>query len=276
MLPVRLVRILAIAVTCVLGLAAVSPAMAKVWPQPAEGDSRSGNPELIFTFDDGPNTTTTPKILDILKQNKVHAVFFVVGKMVDEPNVTVKRILKRIIAEGHIIANHTWGHKDLCRKQNEELAADQIDRGHDSIVRLTGIEPVWFRTPFGARCEFLEGLLAERDLHHFHWDLDPQEWRHGKLDRTTAYLINSVNNSFGRNVLLMHDIKQVTVKALPIFFAWLTIENEKRRLLGQKQILIVPAPQIAYEQMGPAFLRWTRETVTRIAATRIDLANALP
>ena len=250
--------------------------MAKVWPQPAEGDSRSGDPEIIFTFDDGPNTTTTPKVLDILKANNVRAVFFVVGKMVDEPNATVKKILRRMIAEGHIIANHTWGHKDLCRKQNAEIAADQIDRGHASIVRVAGIEPVWFRTPFGVRCDFLEELLAERDLHHFHWDLDPQEWRHGKLDRTTAYLTNSVNNSYGRNVLLMHDIKQVTVKALPIFFAWLATENEKRRLLGQRRIRIVQAPEIAREQMGSAFLQWTHETVRKIADVRVDLARALP
>ena len=57
-------------------------AAAKGWPTPAAGESASGGPEVLLTFDDGPNPKTTPHVLDTLAQHHIHAVFFMVGEMV--------------------------------------------------------------------------------------------------------------------------------------------------------------------------------------------------
>ena len=258
----------------VAGFAA--PASAKVWPVPAGGPSASGDPEIVFTFDDGPNSTTTPKVLDILAKHHIKAVFFLVGDMVATKNKSVPRILARMIAEGHVIANHTMSHEDLCRVK-EDRGAAEIDGGHDAIVRVTGIDPGWFRAPFGSRCDRLDALLQSRGIRHLHWDLDPQEWRPGtRKAKVLAYVTGALARAQGRNVLLMHDIKQITVQVLPEILAWIDAENVRRKESGQRPIRIVQAPDLAREALSPGLEAWARETATRVASVRTDLARVLP
>src|SRR5205814_2753038 len=94
------------------------PKHPKGWPMPAAGPTASGDPELIFTFDDGPNPKTTPAVLDTLAKHHIHAVFFMVGEMA--ANKQSAAIIERIVSEGHVIANHTMTHQDLCRIKDEE------------------------------------------------------------------------------------------------------------------------------------------------------------
>ena len=111
-------------------LAAISvQADARGWPSPAAGPTMTGDPELIFTFDDGPNKDLTPLVLDTLKAHHIHAVFFLVGDMAAQK--TSPAIIERMLAEGHIIANHTMTHQDLCRLHNDLRANGEIDKGKD-------------------------------------------------------------------------------------------------------------------------------------------------
>src|ERR1051325_5595173 len=88
-------------VTATIALAAASGAAAKGWPTPAAGDSASGGPEILFTFDDGPNLKTTPLVLDTLARHHIHAVFFLVGEMAENKNPRVPALIHRILREGH-------------------------------------------------------------------------------------------------------------------------------------------------------------------------------
>jgi peptidoglycan/xylan/chitin deacetylase (PgdA/CDA1 family) len=250
-------------------------AAAKVWPTPAAGESSSGGPEVVFTFDDGPNPTLTPKVLDILKKHDIRAVFFLVGEMVDTKNKNVPKILRRMIKEGHVLANHTMTHKDLCRVKEEKGAAE-IDGGREAIVKVTGVDPVWFRAPFGVRCERIEALLEERHIQHMHWDLDPQEWKHGDKAKVVSYVTGELARAKGRKVLLLHDIHAVTVEALPEILAWISAENERRKGTDKKQIRIVQAPELAREALSPGLEAWARETLGKIGDVRKDLARVLP
>ena len=127
-------------VACALAVL-VQPALAKGWPTPAAGDSESGDPELVLTFDDGPNPKTTPAVLDALAKHHLHVIFFQVGEMVGNKNKRVAEIEARIVREGHIIGNHTMTHQDLCKtkKVSDDRAAqrdrrvaqhDRAGRGH--------------------------------------------------------------------------------------------------------------------------------------------------
>src|SRR5262245_47646853 len=109
----------------------------------------TGDPELIFTFDDGPNPQTTPKVLDALAKHHIHAVFFMVGDMA--ANKLAPPIIERILREGHIIANHTMTHADLCRGKDDAKAAAEIDDGRATIEKVAGMHIFWFRTPYGVR-----------------------------------------------------------------------------------------------------------------------------
>ncbi len=269
-----MVRLLILAVLAVLAMAGT--AAAKGWPTPAAGESASGDPEIVFTFDDGPSPTTTPQILDVLAKYKIHAVFFMVGEMVDSKNKKVPAIVARILREGHVIASHTMHHKDLCRVKQDETAIADIDDGREAIERVSGLKLAWFRTPYGSRCKRVEDLLAERGLEHFHWDLDPQEWKHNDAKKAFDYVTGSLARSSGRNVLLMHDIKTATVKALPEILAWIEAENHRRAESKKRPIRIVQAPMLAAEKLPAGFAAWTTDAVARVTGMRTALTSVLP
>ncbi|MBK7536848.1 MAG: polysaccharide deacetylase family protein [Myxococcales bacterium] len=252
--------------------AAGAPAAAQGWPQPAAGLSVTGDPEILFTFDDGPNPKTTPKVLDTLRQYGVQAVFFGVGRMVEHPGA--RAVIERIVAEGHIIANHTMRHGELCRLDEAEAEAE-IDEGYRALHDAAAMPIPWFRTPYGARCARLDAQLAERKVTHFHWDIDPQEWRHGNAKRTIAYLTRVLGRAQGREVVLMHDTKQATVKALPEILQWIQEENQRREAEGRRQIRIVSASQYAQESLAPGVWKLLLDVApsSRWGAT---LASVLP
>jgi peptidoglycan/xylan/chitin deacetylase (PgdA/CDA1 family) len=267
---VKLVGCVAALIACGLGSAA-----AKGWPTPAAGDSASGGPEILFTFDDGPNPKTTPKVLDILARHHIHAVFFLVGEMTDRQHPKAAALIRRILRDGHVIATHTMTHKDLCRVSEAAAIAD-LDDGKAAVEAAAGVPTAWFRAPYGARCDRLERLLAERGLAHFHWDLDPQEWKHGDAARAVRYVTGELGRASGRNVLLMHDIKQATVVALPQILDWITAENARREAAHKKPIRIVQAPALAIERLPHGLPAWIADATDSVRNLPAAIASVLP
>jgi peptidoglycan/xylan/chitin deacetylase (PgdA/CDA1 family) len=247
----------------------------KGWPSPAAGPTMSGDPELVLTFDDGPNPKTTPFVLDALAAHHIHATFFLVGEMA--ANKTSPALIQRMLREGHIVANHTMHHKDLCRVKADDVAAHEIDDGKRAIEAATGgFTTVWFRTPYGVRCERVENMLAERGLRHFHWDLDPQEWKHNNTQKALDYVEKQVGKMTGRNVLLMHDIKTATAESLPQILDWIDEENARRAESHQRRIRIIPSYQIAIEKLPPGLADWIVDATPDPTELAHGIAAALP
>lgn len=100
---------------------------------------------MALTFDDGPNTVTTPKVLDILEQYHVKASFFLIGQ-----NITneAKKIIKRQLTAGCTIECHSWTHSDMTKFTKEQIQ-DEINRTNALITECTGgIKPEFFRPPY--------------------------------------------------------------------------------------------------------------------------------
>jgi len=263
----------------VLVCAFASTASAKAWDVPAAGESASGDVEVLFTFDDGPNPVTTPQVLDILLARNIKAVFFLVGNMVNNENKKIPLIIQRILREGHVIANHTQRHSDLCRGkglEGDEHAIRDVDDGKATIERVSGITVQWFRAPYGTRCDRLDKMLEERHIHHFHWDLDPQEWKHGNVDRTVKYVTTELAHAHGRAVLLLHDIKAVTVKALPQILDWVDQENAKRAKSRKRKIRFLSPSALAIEQLPAGFVDWFTEATRDLRGLPKSIASVLP
>jgi peptidoglycan/xylan/chitin deacetylase (PgdA/CDA1 family) len=267
-----------VAVVVALGVARPSvPAAAKGWPSPAAGDSTSGGPEVVMTFDDGPNPRTTPLVLDALKAHHIHAIFFMVGNMANNENKKIKPLIDRIVREGHVIGNHTMTHKDLCKKSTTpEMAAEEIDLGKKTIEAASGIKTVWFRVPYGVRCEQVEKLLAERGLEHFHWDIDPQEWKHHNAEKAFKYVTGQLEKNSDRVVLLMHDIQPATTKALPQILDWIDAENVKRLAVHKKPIRIVNGYELAGERLPKGLVEWLGGIVPDVHGLAGAFADDLP
>jgi peptidoglycan/xylan/chitin deacetylase (PgdA/CDA1 family) len=250
----------------------------KGWPSPAAGPTMSGDPELIFTFDDGPNPKTTPLVLDALAKHHIHATFFLVGEKITNFPKEAPELIQRELREGHIVANHTMHHKNLCMKSvDDDAAAHDIDDGKAKIESVTGgYTTVWFRTPFGVRCERVDNLLAERHLTHFHWDLDPQEWKHNNTQKALDYVENAVGKMTGRNVLLMHDVKTATAEALPQILDWIDAENARRAESHQRKIRIIQSWELALERLPPGLADWIADAAPDPTALAHAIGAAMP
>ncbi|MCE9576737.1 MAG: polysaccharide deacetylase family protein [Deltaproteobacteria bacterium] len=256
----------------------VAPGRAKGWSSPAAGPSSTGAPELLFTFDDGPNEPTTGKILDILAKHHVHAIFFMNGWHFETGAVEKSQhLIDRVVREGHIVANHTQTHAQLCTVKDDAKRAWEVDHSHEILERLARMPVLWFRTPYGSYCNRVVDLLAERHLAHFHWDIDPQEWKNKNGDVTAAYIIKRIQHLQDRAVVLMHDTKAATVVALPQVLDWIEAENARRTANGRMPIRILSGADLAVERTAPGLTAWLREAATTSVDDGLALvANALP
>jgi peptidoglycan/xylan/chitin deacetylase (PgdA/CDA1 family) len=202
----------------------------------------AGPPELLLTFDDGPNLERTPKVLRTLEEHHIHAVFFVNGMHFQTNSPTAERsraLLREIVARGHAVGNHTIHHLFLCGRRGPQVAADEIEGNARLIEQAIGARPELYRTPYGAHCKTLNETLAKLGLTHTGWDIDPQDWKVLNTRKVRDYVINHLRNLRGRNILLMHDIHQDTVEALPQILDWLDEENARRVASGAPPIRII-------------------------------------
>lgn len=187
--------------------------------------------ELILTFDDGPDLTGTPVVLAELERRGLRAIFFINGQHMvgSRPDDFARRdLVRKIAASGHLVANHTLSHRNVCSEP--ETIEQEIDGNAEIIAGATGLRPLMFRAPYGARCRRLDQALAERDLLSVGWNLDPQEWKGGSEEAIFEYLTSRLRRFHGRAVLLLHDTKLQAVRALPRILDW--VESENARLAG--------------------------------------------
>jgi peptidoglycan-N-acetylglucosamine deacetylase len=116
-----------------------------------------GGRHVALTFDDGPDPRWTPAVLELLARHRVPATFYVVGERAERH----ADLLRRTVAAGHEIGNHTWSHADLCRSA-PEVVREELQRTAELVERLTGAAPASVRPPWG-RLDAV-GLLASAEL----------------------------------------------------------------------------------------------------------------
>ncbi len=133
--------------------------------------------KLALTFDDGPNPSITPKLLNLLDRHKTKATFFVIGKFVREsPALT-----KEIRARGHALGNHTDTHPNLFFCGPTETH-NELMRCGDAILNATWEAPRWFRPPYGYRSPWLGDIVHHHGLRTVTWTLLPGDWRGKSLE----------------------------------------------------------------------------------------------
>ena len=195
--------------------------------------------ELVLSFDDGPDLKFTPLVLDELDRRGLKAIFFVTGHRVvgDRAEDLARReLLGRIAAHGHMVANHTMTHANLCRAP--EVAAAEIDQNTEVIAQATGVRPLLFRAPYGARCRSLEADLVARQLVSVGWNLDPQDWKNPTSAEILSYLQGRLSRLQGRGILLLHDTHPASVFALGPLLDWIARENHTAVTQGRAPIVL--------------------------------------
>ena len=130
-------------------------------------------PYIAMTFDDGPHATNTPKLLEMAAERHIKLTFFVLGECVEQnPDV-----LRREVAEGHEIGNHSWSHPNLAKLSDADVRS-QLQRTEDIIVKTAGIKPRLMRPPYGELTK-RQRILVNHEFGYkvILWDVDPLDWK---------------------------------------------------------------------------------------------------
>lgn len=179
--------------------------------------------EIALTFDDGPDTKYTSRILDILKEQHVPATFFVIGQHAEK----YPQMMKRIAQEGHVIGNHSWDHANMAKldqaQVNEEIAhTDQV------IKEITGETTTLFRPPYGAISQPIVTASASSGHKIINWSVDTLDWD-GK--NAAAILAALKKEARPGAIVLQHSAGgkggnlNATVEALPQMIEYLRKEG---------------------------------------------------
>ncbi|MGW2049923.1 polysaccharide deacetylase family protein [Streptomyces sp. NPDC001858] len=162
---------------------------------------------IALTFDAGPGKDT-PELLDILKREKVHATFFLLGK-----NHVLKypQTVRRLADEGHEVANHTWSHPRLDTLGKDAIR-DELTRTQDAIAEITGEKPTLMRPPQGRTNENVAAVTKELGLSQVLWTTTAKDYS----TTDSALITKRTLDQAGRDgIILLHDIYDGTVPAVP-------------------------------------------------------------
>ncbi|MBV8354525.1 MAG: polysaccharide deacetylase family protein [Candidatus Eremiobacteraeota bacterium] len=153
---------------------------------------------VALTFDDGPNLPVTARILDVLRDERAPATFFVVGRAAARH----PEILGRMDREGHAIGNHTWGHVHLNIRSRAAIGRE-LEATDDAIEAATGVRPKLARPPFGARSFLVLDELKRRGYACVLWSVPlAREWD-GPAPQEIAHRV--LDGARDGSIIVLHD-----------------------------------------------------------------------
>jgi peptidoglycan-N-acetylglucosamine deacetylase len=197
--------------------------------------ARVDQPYIAMTFDDGPSAENTPRLLEILKQRNIKATFFLIGQNV----VSNPDLVRRILAEGHEIGNHSWTHPQLSKLSDDRVTAE-ITQTQDAIKDASGFTPTLLRPPYGAitprQREWIENRFG---LNIILWSVDPFDWKRPGASVITQRILSQARPGA---IILSHDIHKQTVDAMPATLDALIAKGYKFATVSQLIAMNKPKP----------------------------------
>jgi peptidoglycan-N-acetylmuramic acid deacetylase len=176
--------------------------------------------ELFLTFDNGYENGYTARILDVLKDKKVPACFFLTGHYVkDQPELT-----KRMVQEGHLVGNHSWSHPDMSTLSAEQIKIE-LDKVKSAVSELTGqTEMAYMRVPRGIFNDRTLAVSKELGYTNVFWSIAYVDWD-PKVQRGRTFAFNKVVGQLHPGaVILLHSVSPDNAEAMA------AIIDEARRL----------------------------------------------
>lgn len=189
---------------------------------PSTPKNNSRKKYVALTFDDGPSKTQTPRLLEILKENNIHATFYILGKNAS----FFPDIIKDIHNAGHEIGSHTWDHPQLTRLSTEDIKA-QRDNTDNVLKNIIWEIPKTFRPPYGAQNEEILKLFKRPSIM---WSIDPQDWKYKSVSHNISAATSPAADGA---IILFHDIHKASVDSIDtvikkykaIWYEFLTISE---------------------------------------------------
>lgn len=162
---------------------------------------------IALTFDDGPEPRHTEKILDVLKQNEIHAAFFFIGhKMEQHPEIVM-----RVVNEGHIIGNHSYSHHRYFDLFPRQKMMEELQRTNNIAERITGKKLKFFRPPYGVTTPVLAKAIHTLGFATIGWNIRSLD----TIVKDPSRLLDRISQRLrSGGVLLLHDTAPVTQQSL--------------------------------------------------------------
>jgi len=178
---------------------------------------------LLFTFDDGPNRRTTPKLLDHLDTYGVKGVFFLTASRMRGETARQRLqqdIARDIVARGHVVANHTLDHVQLPALDDRGVA-EQIDESQRIFEQVLGARPWLLRPPGGSRSPRVDGMITARGYTTMLWNLGSGDFQVETADEvfqvfTRVLEVRERDEGDRGGIVLLHDIHERSVEAFPL------------------------------------------------------------
>lgn len=191
-----------------------------------------------MTFDDGPTTGNTQKILDILAKHNVQASFFVIGQEVEKNS----GLLEKIIASGHQIGNHSYTHQRMVLK-TPGWVRDEVEKT-DALIRAaeyTGV--IHFRTPYGKRLFVTPWVLRSLGKLNIFFDVEPESYPESSkdtgsmikyvLEKTHSGAIILLHPMYGEDNVALASLESIIVGLKERGFEFVTVDGLLERT-GEK------------------------------------------
>ena len=164
---------------------------------------------IALTFDDGPNPPYTDRLLDVLAKHDVKATFFMIGNRIERHPETVRRV----IAEGHQIGNHSYNHP-LLGFLPPNYVQREIERTDDLLQQVGVLGVTMFRAPVLTRFLPVAWVLAKADRTHISCNVWSWDWTTQDPDKITETVLKKTLSSTGAgSIIVLHDGKAENARA---------------------------------------------------------------
>jgi peptidoglycan/xylan/chitin deacetylase (PgdA/CDA1 family) len=179
---------------------------------------------VALTFDDGPDPTWTPRVLDALDAAGAKGTFFVIGRKVEAHEEVARSIVER----GHAIALHSYAHDRLFSLRGERRVREDLARGLAAIERATGVRPTLFRPPIGHTNPIIARVAEKLDLTVVGWSVSGRDGVRAAPANVTARVRAGLRDGA---IVLLHDAAErgnrepAAVKALPEILRAIDAQN---------------------------------------------------
>ena len=189
---------------------------------------------FVLTFDDGPHPRYTDRILDVLQKHSVKSVFFELGSNLGRLNknrvvqTQAATAARHLVASGETVASHGFSH-DVLPKMSDREVAVEIDETNRMLETVVNVQPALFRPPYGDRDVKVLAAIDAHKMKSVLWNIDSEDWA-DPVAKSIANRVIKEARHLDHGIILMHDIHERTIDALPLIIE--TLQAEGYRFLS--------------------------------------------
>jgi len=175
---------------------------------------------VSITFDDGPNSEFTPRVLMLLKKHNAKATFFCIGQQMEKH----PQILEQIIAGGHTVGNHTYSHSKSFGFFGNSEVETELKKTKSLINKLTGLETDLYRPAFGVTNPSIERAVKKLGLKSIGWSIRSLD----TTSRDENIVLKRITSKVSKgDIILLHDTSEKAVRVLERLLVFLDEKNLK-------------------------------------------------